>query len=65
MLLRDGIVLAGVRDDTMVAAYLSDPSSDGTKLERIAKEMLSVELLTETKVRGKGKNATPLEAVTV
>ena len=65
VLLRDGIVLAGVRDDTMVAAYLSDPSSDGTKLERIAKEMLSVELLTETKVRGKGKNATPLEAVTV
>ncbi len=65
LLARDGISVRGVRDDTMVGAYLIDSSSDAYLLEKIAKSSLGLDISSDAHVMGKGKSKTAFESVEV
>jgi DNA polymerase-1 len=54
---RNGIKLAGVVFDTMLASYLIDPSKRAHNLDQIALDFLSHKTITYEQVAGKGKKA--------
>ncbi|MEJ2166906.1 MAG: DNA polymerase I, partial [Desulfobacterales bacterium] len=57
MLERNGIHLAGVVFDTMLASYLLNPSKRAHSLDQIALDFLDHKTITYEDVAGKGKNA--------
>jgi len=54
MLARNGVALAGVAFDTMLASYLLDPSRRSHSLDQIALEHLGRRTITYAEVAGKG-----------
>lgn len=58
-----GVVVAGVVDDTMLAAFLLDPTQDAEPGEAVAQRLGGVVLPERTKLAGRAK--TSLEAVEV
>ena len=54
---RNGIHLAGVVFDTMLASYLLNPSKRAHNLDQIALDFLDHKTITYEEVAGKGKNA--------
>ncbi|MDD5680547.1 MAG: DNA polymerase I [Candidatus Omnitrophica bacterium] len=65
ILRNQGIKLAGIYFDTMVASYLLNPSKLNHNLEDIAMECLSYKMIPITDLIGKGKSAVTLEEVDV
>ncbi|MGD2014399.1 MAG: DNA polymerase I [Desulfobacterales bacterium] len=63
VLARNGINLAGVAFDTMLASYLLDPSKRAHNLDQIALDFLNHKTITYEQVAGKGKNAVPFSKV--
>jgi len=57
LLERNGIHLAGVVFDTMLASYLLNPSKRAHSLDQIALDFLEHKTITYEDVAGKGKNA--------
>ncbi len=62
---RNGIKLAGVEFDTMLASYLLNPSKRAHNLDQIALDFLDHKTTTYQEVTGKGKNAVDFSKVTV
>jgi DNA polymerase-1 len=60
-----GMPLAGIADDTMLAAYLLDASTDDHALPSVVKQTLGVELGDHKALVGSGKGAIGFEAVSV
>jgi len=54
---RKGIVLKSAEFDTLLAAYLDDPSSSSYDIDRLARIYLSREVKSTEEVLGKGKGA--------
>ncbi len=65
LLERNGIRLAGVVFDTMLASYLLDPSKRAHNLDQIALDFLDHKTITYEDVAGKGKNAVLFSKVAV
>jgi DNA polymerase I len=63
-LAQQGIALAGVTFDTMLASYLLDPDLRGHGVVEIALRQQNLELPSYVAVTGKGKAQRPLEALT-
>ena len=57
VLIRNGIRLAGVGFDTMLASYLLNPSKRAHNLDQIALDFLGHKTITYAEVAGKGKKA--------
>ena len=57
VLARNGIHLAGVEFDTMLASYLLNPSKRAHNLDQIALDFLGHKTITYEQVAGKGKNS--------
>ncbi len=57
VLARNGIRLAGVSFDTMLASYLLNPSKRAHNLDQIALDFLGHKTITYAEVAGKGKKA--------
>jgi DNA polymerase-1 len=57
VLTRNGICLAGVSFDTMLASYLLNPSKRAHNLDQIALDFLGHKTITYAEVAGKGKKA--------
>src|SRR5690606_3952143 len=60
-----GMPIAGVAEDTMLAAYLLDSSSDDHALERVVREATGLELPPHKALVGSGRGAIGFEAVAV
>jgi DNA polymerase-1 len=65
VLRREGIELAGVDFDTMLASYLLDPGRRSHALDAIAIEFLQRSMTSYDEVAGKGKQQIPFDRVTV
>jgi DNA polymerase-1 len=63
VLARNGIHLAGVVFDTMLASYLLNPSKRAHNLDQIALDFLDHKTITYEQVAGKGKNAVSFSQV--
>ena len=59
------MAIGGVVEDTMLAAYLLDSSSDHYGLERVARDVLGLTLDATRSLVGSGRNAIAFEAVAV
>ncbi|MFP5378917.1 MAG: DNA polymerase I, partial [Vicinamibacteria bacterium] len=62
---RAGITLAGLEQDTMIAAYLLDATRSSQALEPLALEQLGYRAIVEEGVRGKGAKAMAVADVPV
>nr|MBC7244342.1 DNA polymerase I [Chloroflexota bacterium] len=60
-----GIVVHGLQFDTMVAAYLLDPSGRNLSLKGLAWQELGVEMTTIAELIGKGKNQLTIDQVAI
>jgi DNA polymerase-1 len=60
-----GLPIAGVAEDTMLAAYLLDSSSDDVSMNRVVQGALGVELPDHKTLVGTGHKAIGFEAVSV
>jgi DNA polymerase-1 len=60
---REGVTLAGVDLDTMVASYLIDATRSSHSIDGLALERASYRALTDDEVTGKGAKALSLDAV--
>ncbi len=58
-----GIDLAGLKCDTMVAAYLLNPSRHGFELSDVAREFLGHEVTAAKEIAGSGAKAVPMGAI--
>ena len=65
VLARNGITLAGVRDDVMLASYVHDAASSGHAIEPLALERLGYKAMDSEALRGKGVKALPVSQVAV
>jgi DNA polymerase-1 len=63
MLARRGVELAGLGCDTMVAAYLLNPSRHGFELAEIVREQMQRQVLSARELTGGGAKATLLSRV--
>jgi len=63
LLSRKGVELKGLGCDTMVAAYLLNPSRHGFDLTEIVREQLRLQLLTAKELIGSGAKAMPFSMV--
>jgi DNA polymerase-1 len=63
MLARRGVELKGVGCDTMVAAYLLNPSRHGFDLAEVVREQLRLQLMTAKELIGSGAKALPFSMV--
>jgi DNA polymerase I len=65
MLARSGIELKGIGCDTMVAAYLLNPSRHGYDLPEVVREQLRLQLTTAKELIGAGPKALPFSMVKI
>jgi DNA polymerase-1 len=65
VLLRNGIHLAGVSFDTMLASYLLNPSKRAHNLDQIALDFLGHKTITYAEVAGKGKRSLSFSEVPI
>ncbi|HEY1407142.1 MAG TPA: DNA polymerase I, partial [Spirochaetota bacterium] len=61
----EGIAIAGINGDAMIASYLLDPSERKHNLDDMALEHLNYKTITYEELTGKGKNATPISEIPV
>ena len=62
---RNGIAVAGLRDDVMLASYVHDAASANHALEPLALERLGYKAMESEVMRGKGVKALPVSQVAV
>jgi DNA polymerase-1 len=65
VLRRYGIAIAGVWCDTMIAAYLNNPSRQSQGLDSLAVELLDHKMISYTEMTGKGKEQKGFAAVEI
>ena len=63
VLRRDGVELAGVAYDSMLASFVLDPGRRSHAIDELARERLSVRMRTYAEVAGRGKDERPFAAV--
>jgi DNA polymerase-1 len=65
MLARRGVELKGLGSDTMVAAYLLNPSRHGFDLAEVVREQLQRQIMSAKELVGSGARALPLTEVKI
>jgi DNA polymerase I len=64
-LMRAGVAVSGVADDSMIAAYVLDPSRASFSLDNLARELLGHEGISYREVTGSGRQQICFEEVDV
>ena len=65
VLQREGLTVAGIRDDVMLASYVHDAATGAHALEPLALERLGYKAMESEVLRGKGIKALPISQVAV
>jgi DNA polymerase-1 len=65
LLARHNVTIADIACDTMLAAYVLDPSAADFSFETVCKDVLSYDSLSMTSLTGSGRRTTPADEVSV